>query len=303
MVIRTSRVLLTAALFGLSAPVFAQEQFNTPEAAVEALLAAAKAGDQDAIIKVLGPDGELIASSGDPIADTNIREAFVAAFDAKHAIEMEGDGTQTLIIGTDDWPFPIPLVNKAGEWQFDTKAGLVEILSRRIGRNELSAIQVLQAYVQAQNEYAALDPAGLGRGVYAQRIVSLPGKKDGLFWPTAEGEQPSPLGELAAKASAEGYKAGDRPIPYHGYYYRILTRQGAGAPGGAYDYLVKGKMMGGFALIAYPAEYGNSGITTFMVNHDGTVFEKDLGPETAMRARKIESFAPDQGWSKTDTTF
>ena len=181
MVIRTSRVLLTAALFGLSAPVFAQEQFNTPEAAVEALLAAAKAGDQDAIIKVLGPDGELIASSGDPIADTNIREAFVAAFDAKHAIEMEGDGTQTLIIGTDDWPFPIPLVNKAGEWQFDTKAGLVEILSRRIGRNELSAIQVLQAYVQAQNEYAALDPAGLGRGVYAQRIVSLPGKKDGLF--------------------------------------------------------------------------------------------------------------------------
>ena len=303
MVIRTSRVLLTAALFGLSAPVFAQEQFNTPEAAVEALLAAAKAGDQDAIIKVLGPDGELIASSGDPIADTNIREAFVAAFDAKHAVEMEGDGTQTLIIGTDDWPFPIPLVNKAGEWQFDTKAGLVEILSRRIGRNELSAIQVLQAYVLAQNEYAALDPSGLGRGVYAQRIVSLPGTKDGLFWPTAEGEQPSPLGELAAKASAEGYKAGDRPIPYHGYYYRILTRQGAGAPGGAYDYLVKGQMIGGFALIAYPAEYGNSGITTFMVNHDGTVFEKDLGPETAMRARKIESFAPDQGWSKTDTTF
>ena len=144
-------------------------------------MAAAKAGDQGAIIKVLGPDGELIASSGDPIADTNIREAFVAAFDAKHAVEMEGDGTRTLIIGTDDWPFPIPLVNKAGEWQFDTKAGLVEILSRRIGRNELSAVQVLQAYVQAQNEYAALDPAGLGRGVYAQRIVSLPGKKDELL--------------------------------------------------------------------------------------------------------------------------
>ena len=145
-----------------------------------------------------------------------------------------------------------------------------EILRRRIGRNELSTIQVAQAYVQAQNEYAALDPAGLGHGVYAQRIVSHPGKKDGLYWPTPAGETPSPLGDLAAQASAEGYKAGAKPIPYHGYYYRILTRQGAGAPGGAYDYLVKGKMKGGFALIAVPAEYGNSGIMTFMVNHDGT---------------------------------
>jgi hypothetical protein len=159
------------------------------------------------------------------------------------------------------------------------------------------------AYVQAQNEYATLDPEGLGRGVYAQRIVSRTGKKDGLYWPTAEGETPSPLGELAAQASAEGYKAGEKPIPYHGYYYRILTRQGAGAPGGAYDYLVKGKMKGGFALIAVPAEYGNSGIMTFMVNHDGGVLEKDLGPDTTKLARKIDAFAPDQGWSKTDTTF
>ena len=173
-------------------------------------------------------------------------------------------------------------------------------MRRRIGRNELSAIQVARAYVQAQNEYAALDPAGLGRGVYAQRIVSHPGKKDGLYWPTAEGETPSPLGDLAAQASAEGYKPGKGPIPYHGYYYRILTRQGAGAPGGAYDYLVKGKMRGGFALLAFPAEYGNSGIMTFMVNHDGTVFQKDLGPKTAKLARKIESFAPDQGWTKVE---
>jgi hypothetical protein len=298
MVIKTSRLLLTAALLGFSAPAFAQEQFGTPEAAVEALVAAARSGDGDAILKVLGAGGESIVSSGDPVADNNIRQDFVSAYDAKHAIEMEGDGTQTLIIGNDNWPFPIPLINKAGEWQFDTKSGLDEILRRRVGRNELSAIQVALAYVQAQNEYAALNPAGLGRGVYTQRIVSHPGKKDGLYWPTAEGETPSPLGELAAQASAEGYKVGGKPIPYHGYYYRILTRQGAGASGGAYDYLVKGKMIGGFALLAYPAEYGNSGIMTFMVNHDGTVFEKDLGPGTARLAPKIEAFLPDSTWSK-----
>ena len=156
------------------------------------------------------------------------------------------------------------------------------------------------AYVQAQNEYASLNPAGLGRGVYAQRIVSRPGKKDGLYWPTAVGEEPSPLGDLAAQAAAEGYETGSTPIPYHGYYYRILTRQGATASGGAYDYLAKGKMIGGFALIAYPAEYGNSGIMTFMVNQDGTVFQKDLGARTEKIARKIETFNPDADWKKVD---
>ena len=213
---------------------------------------------------------------------------------------MEGDGTRTLIAGDDDWPFPIPLVNKGGQWQFNTEAGLDEILRRRIGRNELSVIQVSLAYVQAQNEYASLDPGGLGPHVYAQRIVSRPGKKDGLYWPTAEGETPSPLGELAAKASAEGYKTGSAPIPYHGYYYRILKSQGPGAPGGAYDYLVDGKMIGGFALLAFPAEYGNSGIMTFMVNQDGTVYQKDLGPKTTDLARTIELFAPDQTWTEVE---
>ena len=300
MVIKTSRLLLIAALLGLSAPAFAQEQFGTPEEAVEALVAAARSGDGDAVLKVLGPDGKPIVSTGDPVADSNIRQDFVSAYDAKHAIEMEGDGTQTLIIGDDDWPFPIPLVSDAGRWQFDTKEGLDEILRRRIGRNELSAIEVARAYVQAQNEYASLDPAGLGRGVYAQRIVSRPGKKDGLYWPSGEGEEPSPLGDLAAQAAAEGYKTGSKPIPYHGYYYRILMRQGAGAPGGAYDYVAKGKMIGGFALIAYPAEYGNSGIMTFMVNHDGTVWQKDLGLKTAKLAQKIESFTPDQTWTKVE---
>ena len=297
---RASLIPLCAALVCWSGPSLAQEQFATPDAAVDALVAAAKAGDTKALVGVLGPDGKAIASSGDPVADTNIREKFVAAYEAKHAIEREGDGTQTLIIGDDNFPFPIPLVNKAGKWQFDTAAGLDEILRRRIGRNELAAIQVSLAYVQAQNEYASLDPGGLGPHVYAQRIVSRPGKKDGLYWPTAEGETPSPLGELAAKASAEGYKAGAAPIPYHGYYYRILTRQGPDAPGGAYDYLVNGKMIGGFALLAYPAEYGNSGIMTFIVNQDGTVYQRDLGPSTAELAPKIDSFSPDATWTKTE---
>lgn len=297
-----SRLLLCVALLGgVAGPAFAQEQFDTPGAAVDALVSAARSGDAKAIVAVLGPDGQAIVRSGDPVADTNTREKFVAQYDAKHAIEPEGDGTQTLIIGDDDWPFPIPLVNKAGEWQFDTAAGLDEILRRRVGRNELSAIQVARAYVQAQNEYAELDPAGFGRGVYAQRIQSHPGKKDGLYWPTEQGQTPSPLGEFAAKASAQGYKAGKGPIPYHGYYYRILTRQGASAPGGAYDYLVKGKMRGGFALLAFPAEYGNSGIMTFVVNHDGRVFQKDLGSDTAKLAGKIESFAPDQTWTTVDS--
>ena len=292
------RILLCALLLGWSAPASAQEQFGTPQAAVDALVGAARSGDRKAILSVLGPDGREIVSSGDKVADKNVREQFVAACDAKHAVEIEGDGTQTLVIGNDNWPFLIPLINKSGSWQFDTKAGRDEILRRRIGRNELSAIEVNRAYVQAQNEYAALDPAGLGRGVYARRIVSRKGKKDGLYWPTAEGEPPSPLGELAASASAEGYKAGKKPIPYHGYYYRILTRQGAGASGGAYDYSVKGKMKGGFAMIAVPAEYGNSGIMTFMVNHDGKVFQKDLGRKTAKLAARIDAFAPDESWTE-----
>jgi Protein of unknown function (DUF2950) len=296
----SGRMLLCAALLGVSAPALAQEQFGSAEDAVAALVGAAKAGDAKAILAVLGPNGQAIVSSGDPVADGNTREKFVAAYGAKHSLELEGNGTQTLILGDDNWPFPIPLVSDAGKWQFDTKQGLDEILSRRIGRNELATIQVAQAYVQAQNEYAALDPAGLGRGVYAQRIVSRPGKKDGLYWPTPDGEQQSPLGDLAAQASAEGYKAGEKPIPFHGYYYRILTRQGADAPGGAYDYLVKGKLKGGFALIAVPAEYGNSGIMTFMVNQDGTVFQKDLGERSEKIARKIETFDPDAGWQKAD---
>jgi hypothetical protein len=285
------------ALIGSGTQALAQQSFSTPEDAVSALVDAAKAGNQERIAEVLGPGGQDVAKSGDDVADRNAREKFLAEYDAKHALELEGNGAQTLIIGDDDWPFPIPLVNKDGQWQFDTKVGLDEILARRIGKNELSAIQVALAYVQAQNEYATLDPMGRGHA-YAQRIVSSKGKKDGLYWPTKVDEAPSPLGDLAAKASAEGYHAGATPIPYHGYYYRILTKQGASAEGGAYDYLAKGKMIGGFALIAFPAEYGNSGIMTFIVNHDGIMFQKDLGSHTASIARKIDSFSPDGTWAK-----
>ena len=294
-------LVLAAILLAWVTPASAQQQFDSADEAVTALVTAAKEHRKSAINKIFGPQGQKIVSSGDKVADNRAREDFVAAYDKKHAIENEGDDKATLVIGDNDWPFPIPLVRNDDEkWSFDAKSGLDEILRRRIGRNELSAIQVSLAYVEAQNEYASLDPDKLGTHVYAQRIVSSAGKKNGLYWPTAEGEEPSPLGDLAAKASAEGYRTGGKPKPYHGYYYRILKRQGTGAAGGAYDYVVNGKMIGGFALIAYPAQYGNSGIMTFMVNQDGTVFQKDLGDRTEKIARRIETFDPDAKWTKVD---
>ncbi len=292
--------LLGAALLFSSTAAFAQEQFDSPDAAVAALVGAAKDGDRARLLKILGPEGEDIIGSGDDVADRTTRDNFVAGYEEKHSIELEGNGTRVLLMGEADWPFPIPIANKGGKWEFDTAAGRDEILLRRIGRNELSAIQVSLAYVAAQNEYAALDVDGLSPPPYAQRIVSSAGKRDGLYWPRAEGQEQSPLGELFARASAEGYKLRDKPIPYHGYYYRILTRQGAGADGGAFDYVVNGRMIGGFGLLAYPAEYGNSGIMTFMVSHDGVVLQKDLGPETSELARKVEAFSPDATWTMAE---
>ena len=300
--LRKSWLVPCTALLLWCVPAPAQERFNSAEDAINALVNAARAADQRATLKILGPDGRDILGSGDEVADRATLEKFITAYDTKHSLITEGDTKAILVIGDEDWPFPIPIVNKQERWQFETKVGLDEILRRRIGRNELAAIQVLLAYVQAQNEYAYLDPGKLGPHTYAQRIVSSPVKKDGLYWPTAEGEAPSPLGDLTAKASAEGYKVGQTPIPYYGYFYRILKRQGASAPGGAYDYVVNGKMIGGFALVAFPAQYGNSGVMTFMVNHDGEVFQKDLGPRTAALARKINAFAPDQTWTKVDVS-
>ena len=238
--------------------------------------------------------------SGDEVADREARERFVGAYDAKHNVTVEGDKA-FLVVGADDFPLPIPLTRQETNWKFDTAAGRLEVLYRRIGRNELDAIQTCLAYVDAQNEYAEKDRTGAGPGVYARRIVSASGKKDGLYWPASDGEA-SPLGEFVAQASAEGYKAGAGRTPYHGYYYRILTRQGPNAPGGMLNYVVKGKMIGGFALLAYPAEYGNSGVMTFLVNHSGTVYQKDLGDYTMSLAERMTWFDPDQTWKKVNTS-
>ena len=275
---------------------FAQERFSTPEDAVAALIVAARAADSAGLTRVLGPNSREILSSGDPVADASGRKRVLEAYDAKHQVVMEGADKAALVIGDDDWPFPIPLVRTANGWQFDTAAGRDEILFRRIGRNELSTIQTCLAYVDAQNEYAEKGIAG--NGVYAQRFVSRPGKKDGLYWPAQAGEDDSPLGELAAAAAAEGYRAGEQRVPYHGYYYKILTRQGPNAAGGALDYIVRGNMIGGFALVAYPAQYRNSGVMTFLVNHQGRVYEKDLGPDTARIAQGVTAFNPDSTWQQ-----
>jgi Protein of unknown function (DUF2950) len=289
---------LTAAMlaFAIASVANAQQSFKTPEEAVDALVSAAKTGDRKAVLTVLGRDGADIVSSGDAIADASARNRVIEAYDAKHQVVMEGTDKAALIIGREDWPFPIPLVRKDNTWRFDTAAGREEILYRRIGRNELSAVQACLAYVDAQQEYAEQGVAG--NGVYAQRIVSRPGKKDGLYWPAQSGADESPLGELAASAAAEGYRVGQQRAPYHGYYYKVLTRQGPNAPGGALDYIVRGKMIGGFALVAYPAEYRNSSVMTFLVNHQGNVYEKDLGPNTASITTGMTAFNPDKTWRR-----
>ena len=291
------RGLLTAAVLALAmAAAHAQQSFKTAEEAADALVSAAKTGDRKAVLTVLGQKGADIVSSGDPVADASARNRVIEAYDAKHQMVMEGTDKAVLIIGHEDWPFPIPLVRKDGTWRFDTAAGREEILYRRIGRNELSAIQACLAYVDAQQEYAERGIAG--NGVYAQRIVSGPGKNDGLYWPAQPSEDDSPLGELAASAASEGYRVGQQRAPYHGYYYKVLTRQGPNAAGGALDYIVRGRMIGGFALVAYPAEYRNSGVMTFLVNHRGDVYEKDLGPNTAHIAAGITAFNPDNTWRR-----
>jgi len=290
------RVLALSGLLLLMPPAQAQQSFTNPDDAASALATAVRSGMKQDILKVLGADGEDIVSSGDDVADADVRSKFVSAYDVKHSVKVDGKKA-TLIIGADDFPFPVPLVQTKAGWKFDTAAGRQEILYRRIGRNELDTIQTCLAFVDAEDDYADKD-RGDGVGVYAQHVVSSPGKKDGLFWPSDNNE--SPLGQLAADASAEGYKAGSEPQPYHGYYYRILTQQGASAPGGAMSYIVNGKMIGGFALVAYPADYGNSGVTTFIVNHAGTVYQKDLGGDTEARAKSMTSFDPDKTWTKVE---
>jgi hypothetical protein len=293
-------MLLGVAVLGaaVQAAEVQQAHYPTPEAAAQALIDAAVAEDSDALKVVLGPDADEL-SSGDPVADRADREAFVEAAVEEAGIEQEEgvDDQATLVIGEDDWPFPIPLVRDEQGWRFDTAAGLDEIYARRIGRNELNAIAVLEAYVQAQYDYEATDRTGEGRQ-FAQKLRSSEGKHDGLYWPAAEGEAESPMGPLVAEAVAAGYgqdKSGE-PQPYQGYYYRILKAQGPNAPGGAKSYVNDGHMTKGFAALAFPAEYGNSGIMTFVVNQQGIVFEKDLGEETAALAAAIADYDPDDSW-------
>lgn len=273
-----------------------QKTFASPEQAVAALVAAERSGDTADLKSVFGPDGEKLIFSGDPIADRQWRDKFVTAYEKRNSIEKEGDDRAVLVIGEHDWPYPIPAVKQGGAWRFDTKAGAEEILDRRIGRNELNTIEVCRAYVDAQREYAAKDRNGSGLPEYAQRFLSSPGKHDGLYWEVAPGEKESPLGPLVARASAEGYDTSGKHVPYHGYYYKLLKQQGANARGGAYSYVADGHMIGGFALVAYPAQYGVSGIMTFLVNQDGIVYQKNLGPDTAAIAEQFDSFDPDDTW-------
>lgn len=275
-----------------------QEVFASQDLAVEALVATVRSGESNAVLKILGPDAKRIANSGDAVADQAARQRFLAAYDEGHKTALEGDDRATLIIGKDDFPFPIPLVKAGASWRFDAKAGEEEILDRRIGANELSTIDVMRAYVEAQRAYALEDRDGKGIQ-YAQKLLSSSGKKDGLYWAVSDGEPESPLGPLVAGVRAEGYEArSGAPSPYHGYLFRILKAQGKNAAGGALNYVAGGRMIGGFGLIAVPAKYGNSGVMTFVINHDGVVFERDFGANTTNIAAAIQSFDPDSKWRK-----
>lgn len=276
----------------------AQQSFSSPEAGMTALVEAVKLNDQSSVRAILGPRGNELLNSGDRVADEHNREAFIKAYGEVNKVVLEGDSQAVLVIGQNEWPMPIPLVKSFAGWRFDTPQGEQEIFSRRIGRNELAAIQVCLDIVDAAHEYAALNVKGDGIPEYAPQFLSTPGNHDGLYWPMKTGEPPSPLGPLLAVATSEGYPDSvSKPLaPYHGYFYKILTKQGSDAPGGAYDYVIKGHMMGGFAVVAYPARHGASGVMSFLVNQDGTVYEQNLGEHTTAIASKMTTFNPDASW-------
>jgi len=297
--IATALALILLACF--SAPAAAQQPgektFSSPQAATDALVTALKSGDEKTLLEILGPDAKEIISSGDPAADEETRTNFVKRYQEMHRLLKEPDGTTTLYIGAENWPTPIPLVNKSGAWYFNTDAGKQEILYRRVGQNELSAIRVCQELVAAQNEYFAKE-----NNEYAQKLASDAGKQDGLYWASSDKQSESPIGQLVANAGIPNGAPKNLhtpPAPFHGYYFRIVTRQGKSAPGGAADYIVAGKMTGGFAFVAYPAEYRNSGVMTFMVGKDGVVYEKDLGKKTDSAAKSMKSYDPNSSWNKS----
>ena len=278
-----------------------QKSFASPLQAVAALVAAVEADHDIELLAILGPGAEDLIYSGDPVADQNDRARFVKAYGQKHGLGQQAPGQTVLLLGSGDYPFPIPLVQQGDTWRFDTKAGREEILNRRIGKNELHTIEVMHAYTAAQREYACVDRPG-GRQEFAQKFSSSDGKKDGLYWETGVNEPASPFGPLIAKATEEGYRGRGLdeipPEPFYGYYFSILKAQGVHAIGGAFNYMADGKMVLGFALVAYPAKYGVSGVMTFIVNQEGVIFEKDLGDDTATEAAAIAIFDPDPTWRK-----
>ena len=277
-----------------------QKTFASAEDASHALVTAVQNNDEKAMLEILGPDGKQIVSSGDETEDAQSRANFAQKYQEMHRLVKEPDGTTTLYIGAENWPTPIPLVNKGNSWYFHTEAGKKEILYRRIGRNELSAIRVCEELVAAEKEYYSTQ-----HNEYAQKIFSDAGQHNGLYWKAADGEPKSPIGPLVASAVAEGYEgyAGSQdgvPTPYRGYYYRILTRQGKTGPGGAKSYIVNGKMTHGFAFVAYPAKYRSSGVMTFIVNADGVVYQKDLGNKTDLLAKAMMEYNPNSSWQKVE---
>lgn len=279
--------------------VVEQASFACLETAARALYGALKSSDLVAIYRVLGPGSGDLIFTGDEVADREMRERFLAAYDESVKLELEGGAQATLLVGKQEFPFPFPLKRVASGWQFDASAGAEEILNRRIGENELSAIRACLAYGDAQREYVTEDRDGDGVLEYAQQFSSSEGKRDGLYWPVADGAEPSPLGPLYARAQSEGYELGKpEPTAFHGYYYRILKAQGADAPGGAYDYVVGDNMIGGFGLVAYPARWGASGVMSFMCSHDGIVYQKNLGPDSAAIAAQMTRFEPGEGWER-----
>jgi hypothetical protein len=289
-------ILLTACFSGGSrAQQQGQKTFSSPELAAKALFTAAQSNDEKAMLDIFGPVGKEILSSGDETENANSRANFVQKYQEMHRLVKEPDGTTALYIGAKNWPTPIPLVNNSHSWYFDTEAGKKEILYRRVGRNELSAIRVCQELVAAQKEYYSTQ-----HNEFAQKITSDQGQHNGLYWQAVDGEPQSPIGPLVASAVAEGYaKSRDgAPTPYRGYYYRILTRQGENGPGGAKSYILNGKMTEGFAFLAYPAEYRSSGVMTFIVNEDGVVYQKDLGKKTVALAKAMKAYNLDSTWQK-----
>jgi hypothetical protein len=281
----------------------APKAFATPKEASEALIQATATFDLPALKEILGPDGEDLVSSEDPVRDKNIAAAFATKAREKNQITVDpkNSARASLSVGNDDWPLPIPLIKKGGKWSFDTKAGREEILFRRIGSNELDVIQICRGYVEAQNEYAMEKHDNAEVNQYAQKIISTPGKQDGLAWQNSDGTWGGPVGEGIAKALAQGYT--DRSQPYHGYYFKILKGQGPAAPLGKMDFMVNGAMIGGFALVAAPADYRVTGVKTFLVSYEGVVYQKDLGPDTLKIFKEMELYNPDKTWDRTDDNW